>query len=313
MVQARTFEQQIGIAKETTPFTGVNPTVGMPITGGTLQAMIEEIYDEGRRGVASADFAAIQGAGHGEFSLEGFVYPESIGWLLKGMLGGEAVTGAGDPYEHEFSAAATPPTFTIEDTIIGGSNGGLRLTGSTLGSLGFSFDAGAGVLAYTSQWMGGIPSKVTPQALTFPTTAGLAGWRAAVTSTNIASRIASGEINISRELQVVHTGTATQGPRNIAQGPIRVEGSFLLSLEDLTDFDRYLTDLTQSFVVVFDKATDNRRVEFTMTECNFNAEPWEPDRGGVAVFQRLSFRAIHNSTDGGPLTAIVENSRATAY
>lgn len=313
MVQALAEEQVVGMIKESTWGTGVSPTVGIPITGGGGKPIIEEIYDEGKRGIAAKEFAAYQGSGHGEFALDGNAYPIEIGWLLAGIFGSEAISGAGDPYTHTFSLSTVVPSFTLEDTIMGGSNGGMRFTGGKVTSLGISFDSNAGVVAYTSQLMSKIPTKVTPQSLTTAPLAAWPGWRANVTAASLSGCVTKADINFTRENQIIHCGNNTQDPKYINMGPLSVEGTVESITESLVDFDNYLTDLSQTFVIAFSYGSPARSLTLTMTNANFNASPIEWDRGAVGVITKLSFKALYNATDVGPAKAVLLNSRSTVY
>lgn len=319
MVQARTFEQIMQFSKESVYGTPVAPANVIPVTGGGITPQNEEIFDEGRRGVPSATFAAYQGPGHGEASVEGFAYPDRIGHFLLAMFGIDNASGAG-PYTHVFNNVATPPGYTFEDAIMAGAAGGMRMAGSRCGALNFSFDASTGVLAYTSTWMGMIPTKVTPAAVTLVAPANAwPGWTGVVTSTGLTSRIISGDINITKELQVINTATNTRSPRTINPGPMQVEGTFTLATEDLSDFDLYLADTQQPFSIVFTSGINI--ITFQMTLVTFAASPIGFARDGVSVNDTLSYRAIHNTTDGptsgptyalgGPAKVTLVNSTAT--
>lgn len=316
MVQARTFEQLVSVSKETVYGTGVAPTVTWPVTsaGGSLQ--MTETFDQGRRAVGSRDFDAVPDGQHGEFQVEGFAYPVFMGYLLLAMMGSETLTGAADPYTHTFKMATTPPSLTLEENVFAsGSNNGIRYTGYRPSTLNFSFDAEKGALTYSCQGLSLAPSKVTT-ALTAPTSElrPWSGWTAAITSTNLTSRVASGEINIGRELQVVHTATATQTPRWVNCGPLYAEGQLLVSVEDLSDFDAVLADTRQSLEISFTQTgSPARTITFTMSNVVLNAAPLDWDRGGVSTFVRYHWRALHNTTDAGPLSVALINNRATTY
>lgn len=315
-MQGRTFEQIAAIKKETIYGTGVAPDTTWPVTSADTKLQMTETFDEGRRGVAAKAFDAVPDGMHGEFSCEGFAYPIFMGNLLLGLFGAEEISGAADPYSHTFTMASNPPSFTLEDTLIGGALGGLRLPGFRPGNMNFSFDAASGALTYSTSGLGLAPVKVTP-ALSAPTAElrPWSGWQCTVTSAGISSRVSSGEINITRELQVVHTATAVQTPRFINVGPIDIAGTLTVTLEDLSDFDAVLADTRQSLVVKFEQSDGGveRSIEFTMSNIVLNAQPIEFDRSGVSVFVKYGWRALYNDTDGGPGTVVLINSRATTY
>lgn len=313
MVQARTFDQLVSIGKETVYGTAVAPTVSIPVTDFSAVPQNEEWFDEGRRGLPSVAFDAVQGVGHSEFTLEGTVYPEEIGELLLMMFGQVATTGAG-PFTHEFKiAAGVPPSYTIIDRTFNAANGNRSFAGCRIGELVFSWNGGEGVFAYRATGMGFPPTIAAAVALPAAPATPWAGWRGIVTSAGLTGLVQSGEITISRELQVVHTGADSQDPRHINVGPMDVRGNVLATVEtDLSGaYAAVLAGTRQSFDLLFDLDADAQSLEFTITDCDIAAEPVELDRGGVSVFNRVNFRGIHNTTDGGPVEANLENTQTT--
>ena len=299
--QARKFETLVALKKETTWGTGVAPDVVIPLANVQSKAQITEWFDDSLRGLPAMDFDALQEAGHGELSMDVVAYPDRIGYLLMAIFGTDGVTGSGDPYTHAFTPAVTPPSFTIEDQYITGSNGGLRFTGARCGSLNFSWDGKTGVLAAQSQWMSKIPSKVTAVNPSLGTVGqAIPGWKCSVTATGLTGKTEKGAINITRELEVVHTDGATQDPYIINVGPMRIEGQFTVVTADLTDFDRFLADTKESISLAFVSAVSNRSITFLCTNASLNVQPWEGDRGALGVRSTVAFRGLYNATDGGP-------------
>jgi hypothetical protein len=315
MPQARSFQYKIALAKETTWGTGVTPTVTFPIMNGSGTPQLPATYDDGKRGLPTADFNALLDAGQGELSFEGWVYPKTIGHALVGLFGSDAVTGSSDPYTHTFSQVADVPSFTFEETYLSGTNGGVRYTGCRFSSLRLSWDASSGALQYSTQVTGKIPTVVTPANPAITEEDPFEGWRASITSTGLTSPcvVTQGEINITRELQVVHTGCDDRNPSFILVGPMRVEGSMQVAFTDMALFNLFLNGTRQSFSLTFSKGTPVRELTITCSDAFFGANPPEWDRGGVGTFMRLSFRGLYNTTDAGSCVVTLKNGQATAY
>ena len=311
MTQARRFQTQLGIGIESTWGDATAPTIGVPINDFKGTPNFQVILDNGLRGLPSKDFKTIQGAGHGEWSVDGMVYPEEEGYWLKMLLGGAAVTGSG-PYTHTFSVAATPGSLCLEDDVVTGSSGGRQFAGAKVGQINYTWNAGDGVLMRTAQGSSMLPTNVTATnpSRTYDNTP-WQGWRGVLTSSGIGTRMVSGELNIVRELEVVHTGAASQNPGQINHGPVEVHGHVIVVVTDLTDFTNQLAHLTQSFALVFDGAGSTKTLTFTMTNCNFADGPVELDRSKVGITYQLPFRGIHNSTDGGPIKVTLKNAKAS--
>lgn len=315
MSQARSFQYKVAFAKEATWGTGVTPTITMPIMNGSGTPQLPATYDDGKRGLPTADFGAVLDAGQGELSFEGWVYPTTIGHALMGVFGTDTVTGSADPYTHEFSQSIDVPSYTFEETYLSGANGGVRYTGCRFANLNFSWDAASGVLQYSTQVTGKIPTVVTPATVAISEEAAFEGWRATITSTNLTSPcvVTQGELNLTRELQVVHTGCDDRNPSFINTGPMRVEGSLTIAFRDMNVFNMFLNGTEQSFELTFTKGTPAREIKFIVSRAFFGANPPEWDRGGIGVTMRLGFRGLYNNTDNGSCRVQLKNGQATAY
>ena len=309
--QARTFEQVVAMGKESTYGTAVSPTFAMPVTNFEATDQIESHLSQGRRGVPSVTFGAVQGAGHAEFTIEGECYPSTIGHILLGILGEDTVTGAESPYSHAFANVASTPSYTIIERVINANSGSRQLVGCRFGQVTFSWNAGEGVLAYNATGMGWISTSVNADSTVPVEEDAWQGWRQAITSTDLANLVTSGELAITRELQPVHTGESTQNPRHINVGPTQVNGNLLVAIEDnLAVYDKVRTLTRQSLSILFDVASASRSIKFLMTDAALIA-PAEIDRGGVSAFTRVNFEGIHNTTDEGPIAVTLENGVAT--
>lgn len=317
--QARTFEQIVQFAPESTAAYGtpVAPDTVYPVTGGGGTPEIEEIIDSARRGISSMDFAAYQGSGHGNFSMEGFPYPDRFGWLLLAIMGTDAITGAIDPYTHTFGMASDPPSFTIQDIIRPGSNGALQFAGMRMGSLGLSFDSGSGVLQFTSEWQGGVPTKVTGASVSLGTVINAwPSWRCTATINAVANaRIISADINFTRELDIVHTADGLQSARAVNVGPLAVEGTITLAFESMADIDLYLADTQQAFAITWTNgASPIRSLTINIPTCIFSGAPPSISRESVSVNNQLGIRGMYNaSAPAGPANVVLLNNRATVY
>lgn len=313
MAQLQSWERSVALVKQVDWDTADDPDVTIPISSGANHsARIEELFDDDVRGQNAVVFDAAQGVGHGEVSIEGTYYPVEIGHILMAIFGADTISGAGDPYTHTFKGAASPPAYTLEFAHKDGTNLGARYAGAHCGSLSFSFDAAQGLLTYASQWMSRIPTVVTPQTPT-PTASGvLAGWKFALTSTNLTGRLISGEINITRELEVRPIG-GSQDPGAINIAALDATVTLRLIAEDLGDLSRYLTGLRQSVVLAATQGTPARGISFTLTDCDLNVEPVEYDFGNIGQVLTIQGRGIYNSTDAGPIQVALQNSRSTAY
>jgi hypothetical protein len=312
--QAQAWRQLMALKKESIWGTGVTPDVGLAITEGGIVPQLPATYDNGKRGVASADFAAVLDAGHGEATMNGWVYPMNIGHFLQAMFGGSVKTGVADPWLHTFAFANTVPSYTIEEDVVGGAGGGIRCVGSRCGSLAFNYEAASGALMYTSTWMGKIPSIVTPANPAIVTELPFEGWRGTLTSTGLDCKAVSADINFTRDLHVEHTGCDTKDPYAITSGQVTVEGSMVVVVTDMSELTMFLAGTIQPWLLEFTlPGPPIRKIGFQVTSAFMGASPLEYDRGQAGLRANLSFRGLHNATDTGSAKVLLTNGQTTVY
>ena len=104
---------ELAFAKQTaqgTPATVADYKI--PLVGGTVRPrrdiqVLEETGDSRLRDIAYVSQVGVEG------SPEYAIRPLALGLILFGVLGSQAVTGAADPYEHEFTEADEQPWLTF--------------------------------------------------------------------------------------------------------------------------------------------------------------------------------------------------------
>lgn len=110
----------IGFAHETTP--GVSPTslsayTYQPSKNFQPHDMKHYQPDENLRGSRVKNYGEIPTQGWAEYDFDGDVFIDTIGFILKGLLGDETLTGTTAPYTHAISLlnGAQPPSFSLID------------------------------------------------------------------------------------------------------------------------------------------------------------------------------------------------------
>src|SRR6266704_6152171 len=87
-------QEFLGIAAELTPGTAVSPVVTIPVEKAEPDEKVNWLTDKSLRGQMISEFALIQGTECAEFALNGPVYIDTIGHLLRNIFGDDAATGS---------------------------------------------------------------------------------------------------------------------------------------------------------------------------------------------------------------------------
>lgn len=306
---------KVGIAKEASWGTTTAPDVLIPVNPPSFTDNFETILDQAMRGIAAMDFASYQGVQTVEASLEGFAYPKEIGYFIKGILGAESVSGAG-PYDHEFTLATTPPSFSVQD-----ENGvqPYRYTGMMVGELGFTFNAAEGALEFSASLTGKTKESVGSSIPADATSAPFRGWMMCSQIAGGNVEVMEGELTLSRELGLVYAGSTCSGGSQYAireyAGPLEVTGGITLDFTADSQVDRYENKTQNKLELNFQYGTgaSQKTLKFEMNNCDYGDSPIELDRSGVHVTLAYTLRALYNSTDSGPAKVTLSNAKSDAY
>lgn len=107
-----------GIARETTPGTPIaTPTMFLPLKGVTKFNRKTE-YTKEERGSRDTNYSAVYLTRQGTSDFKGGLYADALGYFLLGMFGSVVstqpdATNAPTAWQHVFSYADVPPSFTI--------------------------------------------------------------------------------------------------------------------------------------------------------------------------------------------------------
>jgi len=308
----------LGIAKEATKGTAVAATDFIPVKNITPFDNIKYLTDEGWRGSMVVDYGEVQGVIYSEFEFGGDVFADTIGYSLAGVLGDIATTGASAPFTHTIavknSTDGQATSYTLTDF---NSFDARRFAGSQFGKFDLKFSAD-GLLEYTAMAQGiasatgATPtpsfSAITPSPVWVGTTT-IAG--------TLSTKLTEGSLSISRELTPIFSVDGSQAPIQIFQGPVSVEGSLKLVMDDNNDLNRYLNNSQPSLVLNWSQGTGAAatQVQFTMTKCAFVVG--KVDRSKDYVEVDVNFKAIANSTDVGtsagfsPVKVVIQSAKAS--
>jgi len=308
----------LGIAKETTPGTAVAATAFIPVKDVKPHINVAYLPDEGWRGVQAKTFGEVQGPTYAELEWSGVCYADTLGWMLTGVLGDIATTGASAPFSHAIAllnSGALTPTYTITD--YNGFNGrqyaGFRFTEVT-----FTF-AGTGLVEYTAKGIGRTFATTTKPTASYTAITQQAAWVGVATIVATpSSLITQGDLTIKRSGEAINNVDGTQAPYDVFVGSdLEVTGNLTAVYED----DTLLTDYTAGTVVALDlnwqqgAAAALTQIKLHMSQAQFTDYALNRSQGKY-VELALKWDAIANSTDVGasagfsPVKATLQNALA---
>ena len=318
----------VGIAKETRPAAGSAPTAVaatdyIPFTSINVLDNIRYLDDKGIRGSMTEEFDVVQGNYHAEVDLTGDVYPDTIGYILSGVLGEVATTGASAPYTHAFNllnsqaSNGQPTTFTISDYYGLGTASTRQFAGCQFADIDFKFTAD-GLLTYTAKAMAYKSVTAANPTPSFSTVTPVPAWSATVSLNGSTSAlIADGNCNIARPVTPIFTIDGNQAPYQLFAGPLTVSGSLKLVFESDTELSLYLNNTKPVLSLDWTQGAGAAAVEvkLNMSKCAFTVA--KIDRSKDFVELDVTYKALANTTDIGtsggysPIKVTLKNAKAS--
>jgi len=334
-------QSQIGLAKETTRNTAVNPSVWLPVLAPQVTPMQKWLRDEGMRGSPVLLYDQIAGTRHDEYDFKTNIFTDTVGNLFMGIFGTDTVTGsASTGYTHVLSLlnnasiGSQPASYTITDfdganafQIAGAQLMELTMTTIADGSAEISGKyAGQPYTVLTSGAWGALtPASANQNAFVAP-------WSAAVTLNGVAATyVAETEVKFDRKSTPIWT-QGTQGPERVFAGPLEVSGRILCVLETANDpfsttvgsqaptaLSRYQGALNLTLTDANDKAGTSASSQTLSVQCsNVQWHDVKRTRGKTYVEVEVQFEGHSNTSDavgGGysPAKVTLLNSQSATY
>lgn len=308
----------LGIAKETTAGTGVAATAFIPVSAPTGKDALTLLPDKGLRGALVDVYDEIPGPKSGTFEFDGDVFPDTVPWVIAGILGDVVTTGASAPYTHVISTlnsgSGQPKSYSLTDFYSAGTR---QYAGAMFNEFDLKFSAD-GMLTYSAKSTTFGSATVTKPTASFTDIPPLAAWTGTVTIGAAAGAIVmDGEINVKRSATVINAVDNSQDPAAIWLGPVSVDGKLTVVMEDDTLLTQYLNGTPTTLTVDYSAGAgaDAVQVQATMSKVKLTAS--DIDRGKDYVSLSISFEALANSTDVGasagysPIKFTVQNAVAT--
>lgn len=291
------FRSFVGVAKETTPGTGVVPTNYIPITDDTdAKDNIMYLQDKGMRGSMVKSYGVVPGVKHGEFKVKANVDLATIGFSLASVLGDVATTGAG-PYTHTFavknSTDGQPPSYSFTD-FNGVEPRRYPFSRSTECQFKFAAD---GLFEYESKWKSYSSTIVAEPTPSYSTYVPIANYTATVEIATVGSLIVQdGELTIKRTVDLLTTlNNGAADPYKLFSGAVEVEGKLTVVAESNAELLRYLNNTQPSLKLLWTSGASS--LALFMTKAAYVAA--DAKRGKEWTQYEIKFNAIANTTDVG--------------
>lgn len=299
---------KIGVTQEASWGAGGSPTLVFPADSWSVMDPYEPVLDNAMRGVIAKDFQAFQGVGRSEASLEGPVFPELFGHLLKPLFGNLS-SGTVSPYVHTFTFSGSPPSIAIvEDNTVRQH----QARGLMVSELSLNFSPTEGMLSYSASMTG---KNMATVSYTFPTELHLTkpmflGWHGSASLDGATFPMIEGDISIAREVQLWYQMQGTQFAGTAYASAPEITGSFTIDWTAGADYDRYINN-TMGSVDLWWRIGTVQSLKIEMGSVFFGDGPVELDKSAAAVTLGYSYRALYASALSGPARAILTNLTAS--
>lgn len=301
-----TVRSYLGIAKEVTKGTPVEPTDFIPVLASKLKPVdvIAPLYDEGLRGSLVKQYNYIQGRSNSTFDFGGPVFADTFGYALGGILGSVATTGSSAPYTHTISlknatsvgADAQPTAFTLTDFYAANVR---AYPGIQIHDVNLKFTAD-GLLDYDAKGTGYLSDTASTPTPTFSTVLPYPTWIGTVSigGTAIANSV-DGNIEMTREVTPIFGISNTRDPYQVFLGALETKGKIKFVMENDNELTRYLTNTQPAITVNFAQGSGSTatQIQFTVTKGAYTAAMI--DRSSDFVQIEVDINSQANTTDAG--------------
>jgi len=314
----------LGIAKETTKGTAVQPTAFIPVSVSKFKPVdiIDPLMDEGLRGSLVKDYNYVQGRVRSTFEFGGPVFADTVPWAISGLLGSVATTGASAPYTHTISlknasataADAQPTAFTLTDFYAANVR---AYAGCQVHDFNLTFSA-EGLLEYDAKatgWQSTTASTPTPS---FSTITPTPVWQATVSVAGSAvSNTVEGSLTLTRSVTPIYGISNTQNPYSIFVGALEVKGQLKFVMENDTQLTNFLSNSQPAIVINWTNGTgaSATQLQATITKGAYVAAVIDRTKDFVEV--QIDLVGIGTTTDAGstggyaPIKFVAQNAVAS--
>lgn len=307
MTVQNTARSYLGIAKEVTKGTPVAPTDFIPVASSKMKPadIIGELTaSDMAQGSLVKDYAYVQGRSNSTYDFGGPVYPDTIGYVLGGILGSVSTSGASAPYTHTISlknasatgADAQPTAFTLTDFYAANVR---AYPGVQIHDFNMKFTSD-GMLDYDAKGTGWLSDTASTPTPSFSSVLPTPVWLATVSiGGSTISNTVDGEINMMRPVTPIFGLADTRDPYQVFVGALETTGKFKFVMENDTELTRFLTNTQPAITLNWEQGSGSSatQIQFTLTKGAYTAAVIDRSKDYVEI--DVDVRAIANTTDAG--------------
>lgn len=307
MTVQNTARSYLGIAKEVTKGTPVAPTDFIPVTSSKLKPVDvigELLADNMAQGSLVKDYAYVQGRSNSTYDFGGPVYPDTIGYMLGGVLGSVTTTGSTAPYTHTISlknasstgADAQPTAFTLTDFYAANVRAYPGIQFSDF-SMKFTSD---GLLEYDAKGTGYLSQTASTPTPSFSSVLPTPVWYATVSiGGSTISNVVDGNIDMKRPVTPIFGLANTKDPYQVFLGALETTGKIKFVMENDTQLTNFLTNTQPAITLNWSQGTgaSATQIQFTLTKGAYTAAMIDRSKDFVEI--EVDVRSIANTTDAG--------------
>ena len=294
--------QSLGIAKEVTPGTAVTPAYFMSPKTITPKDDPKKEEIDALRGSMTTVYQVIPTIITGSVELEGYLYPDTDGFPIMGILSDLTETGTTAPYTHVASllnsAPGQPHTYTV--THSWGATDARQRAFGVWDSVDIKFTA-SGVLSITSSITTFGSVQVSPTTPTVTTATPIPSWKGTLTLGGTANyQLFDGNLTIKRVATPIEVLNGTQNPGSIFGGTVTVTGKISV-VADAADTiqTQFLNDTQQSMVLAFTQGAGATEESLTLQCSLVDWKTYQLKVQDDYMAADVDVTAIANANDAG--------------
>lgn len=296
-----TYRSFLGIAKEAVKGTPVASTAYIPVT--KLDPVDRILYLEDRAWRQNMALLAneVAGPAYTEVDISGPVFPDTVGYMINGVLGDLVTSGASAPFTHTISTKNStdgqPVSFTLNDNNVVQNR---QWAGCQFSEVVLHYDA-PGLMTYDAKCTGFPSATASAPTASFTAIPPFANWQQVATIGGVASTtLQTATITIKRnQIDPLHNLDGTQGPYKVWVGDLDVDLSLLYIADDESQNLNYLNNSQPSIDLNFTSGAGAATVQVKV-HCTKGAYTASAiTRGKSYVEYTISGKAVSNATDAG--------------